>query len=406
MEETAVHLKQLLLMLFLGGCFGVLLSRTGFCTMGAVSDWVNMGDKGRIGAWFGAIWLTMFGVMIFQQLGFLSLQDTVTPYLSPRFRWLQQMVGGFLFGIGMALASGCLSKNLVRFGGGSLKSLLVLIVAALAAFLITRGGLYELLFKPWLAVAEVDLGARGIVSQELPFIVSAQFGLGFDPFVNRLTILVLLAAFFVWFMRKEWSALARPQNLIASVVLALLVLTGWILTGGLYGQLWQEEVAFLDQIPVGVGAQSLTFTAPLIETADFIVDGFSWLKVSPAMVAALGVVLGSLFFSLLSGLFHLESIRLNSDLFRHLTGGVLMGAGGVLALGCSIGQGLTGISTLAAGSFVAVTSMIFGAALTMRVQFYRLVYESEVSLFSALITALCDFHFFPQKFRRFPRFND
>jgi len=113
-----------------------------------------------------------------------------------------------------------------------------------------------------------------------------------------------------------------------------------------------------------------------------------------------GVVFGSLLWALLSRRFHFEWFASFRDFLNHCIGAVLMGLGGILAMGCTIGQAITGISTLAVGSFIAFGGIVLGSALTMKVQYYRMVYEGEASVLSALVTALVDFRLLPKGLRR------
>lgn len=113
-----------------------------------------------------------------------------------------------------------------------------------------------------------------------------------------------------------------------------------------------------------------------------------------------GVVLGSFLWALISRNFRFEWFASVRDFVNHFIGALLMGLGGVLALGCTIGQGITGISTLAIGSLIAFGGIVLGSALTMKVQYYRMVYEGEASGLAALITALVDLRLLPQSMRR------
>jgi len=117
------------------------------------------------------------------------------------------------------------------------------------------------------------------------------------------------------------------------------------------------------------------------------------------LVAVLGVILGSLVWSLISKSFRIEWFASTKDFITHIIGGILMGVGGVLALGCTIGQGITGVSTLSMGSIVALLSIIFGSALTMKIQYYKLIHEDDATFIKALVSSLVDFKLLPKKFR-------
>src|ERR1044071_6816420 len=142
--EFGVHQQVLLSVFALALPRGRPGQKTRFCTMGAVSDWVNMGDTGRMRSWVFAMAVALAGVVILEATGTISLSgETFPPYRSANFAWLRYLAGGRMFGIGMTLASGCGNRTLVRIGGGNVKSLTVLLVAAGCAYLMLWTPLYE-----------------------------------------------------------------------------------------------------------------------------------------------------------------------------------------------------------------------------------------------------------------------
>ena len=121
----------------LAAVFGFVANKTNFCTMGAVSDMLHMGSRGRLGAWFFAMGLAILGTQALHAAGLVDLAGAM--YLTPNFGWLGYIVGGIAFGVGMTLAAGCGQRNLVRFGGGNLKALVVLLVLGITAYTTVRG---------------------------------------------------------------------------------------------------------------------------------------------------------------------------------------------------------------------------------------------------------------------------
>src|SRR5688572_1050110 len=117
--------------------FGAVGNKTNFCTMGAVSDWVNMGDTSRLRMWLLAIAVALLGSSALEAAGLIDLSKSIYP--GPNFTWLSYIVGGFLFGVGMTLGSGCGSKTLIRVGAGNLKSLIVYVFLGIAAYMTLRG---------------------------------------------------------------------------------------------------------------------------------------------------------------------------------------------------------------------------------------------------------------------------
>ena len=132
--ESGIHLQVLLLVFGIALVLGAVCQKTHFCTLGAVSDWINMGDSGRMRSWVFAMAVALGGVAILEATGTISLSGEIfPPYRTANFAWLRYLIGGFLFGVGMTLGSGCSNKTLVRIGGGNVKSLAVLVAAALSA---------------------------------------------------------------------------------------------------------------------------------------------------------------------------------------------------------------------------------------------------------------------------------
>ena len=155
---------------------GAIVNKTNFCTMGAVSDWVNMGDTNRLRSWTLAILVALIGVTVLEASSYATVNSTLPPYRSAGFAWLRYIVGGIVFGIGMTLASGCGNKTLIRIGGGNLKSIVVLIIAGMFAFFMTKTSFYEILFHPWVSATTIDLASFNMSGQDLGAITAGLFG--------------------------------------------------------------------------------------------------------------------------------------------------------------------------------------------------------------------------------------
>lgn len=393
-EFTAFH--QVLLYAFAGAfVLGAVAHKTNFCTMGAVSDWVNMDNKGRLWAWFVAIAVAMLGTTALQIAGQIDVASTIPPYRSAGFAWLRYIVGGALFGVGMTLAGGCGNKTLINIGGGSLKSLLVLMIAGGFAFLMTKTAFYETLFHGWVNATTLDLSAYGIRSQALPDLL----GLTDAGAWQWLPGLLIASAVLTLALRNAQFRKHR-NHLTGGVTVGLVIVMAWYVTGGPLGREALEAIEWLDEKPLGVGVQSYTFINPMGETLYYLSAPGNTLLVTFGVVALPGVILGAALSAVLSGRFRLSWFTSRSDFLKHVVGAVLMGIGGVLAMGCSIGQGVTGVSTLALGSFLALGSIIFGAALTMKVQYYLMVYEDEASFVGAFLSSLVDMRLLPAGLRR------
>ena len=380
MEWEPVH-QIALLALLVGMVFGAVTSKTNFCTMGAVSDWVNIGSKDRLRAWFLAIGIAILASQTMHATGVINIDDAF--YLTPNFGWLGYLLGGFLFGIGMTLASGCGQRTLARVGSGNLKSLVVLMILGLTAYMTMRG-LLALFRVNVIEVSNINLAQSGIVDQGMGTLLAAATGLENIARVD-LVLAILLGGGLVIFAFASKTFRGSFDNVLAGITIGLLIPAGWYITG---------VVGFDDFEPMRF--ESLTFIGPTGESLMYLMT-FTGSVINFGIAAVFGVMLGSFFYAILSGRFHVETFTDHADMVRHIVGAVLMGFGGVLALGCTIGQGITGMSTLATGSLMALISIIFGCALTLKVEYYRL---DDMTFFGALRQSLGDMHLLPGKRQR------
>jgi hypothetical protein len=394
--EFTVHHMVLLLVLLVAMVLGAVMHKTRFCTMGGVSDWVNMDHKGRLGAWFFAIAIAAGGVLILEAAGVIAIQNktlgaSFPPYRTAQFAWLRYLLGGLLFGIGMTLAGGCGSRTIVRVGGGSLKSLTVLAVASIVAYFMLWTDLYQKAFLVWIAPTTLNLARWGIPSQELGSVV-AGIGGGLSAAVLHLVFGAALVALVSWRVLRQRDFRDDWNNVLGGAAVGVAVVAGWLITAGPLSDAWGEYALLASEPPIRVAPQSFTFISPMGDAVNFLLrPRFS--LVSFGLVSMVGVILGSLLYALAAGKFHLEWFGSAMDFVNHLVGAILLGIGGVLAMGCSIGQGITGVSTLALGSMIALAAMIFGAALTMKVQYYLL---GDAGFLRALYLAVADLRLLPK----------
>jgi uncharacterized membrane protein YedE/YeeE len=331
-----------------GLVFGGIVQRTNFCTMGGISDLVLMGDGRRFRAWLLAIAVAIIGTQALYFGGVIDIDKSI--YLTPNLGWLGAIVGGAMFGFGMTQTGGCASKTLVRLGGGNLKSLVAMVVLGIFAYMTLRG----LLALPRLQIetTNIDLTARGLHNQNLGEIVG--MALGIPAAYARAGVAALVALLFLVICFKDASFRRSPANITAGVVIGLTAIGGWLVTGVLA----KDE---FNPIPLS----SITFVAPAGDSLQYLMTYTgSTINFGVAMIG--GVVVGSFLMAIATGSFAIEHFTDRGDLTRHIGGAMLMGAGGVMALGCTIGQGITGMSTLALGSLIAWLSIIGGAYLGIR----------------------------------------
>ena len=368
--ELNIHTETLAAVFALSIALGALTSRTGFCTMGAVSDWINIGDLGRMRSWMLAIATAMAGLVGLESAGVVDLATTYPPYRSPQLAWLRYVVGGLMFGIGMTLASGCGNKTLVRIGGGNLKSLLVLAVGAVFAYLMIFTEFYASAFG-WMTDWTLALDAHGIESQALGAIVAGTVG-GDAMSLNRGLAWIVSGALALWaFASADFRR--NIDHVAGGIGFGLAVLAGWWLTAGPRAAAWKEWAEFADVVPSRVEAQSYTFVGPMADGARWLLDPGNTALLNFGLMALAGVVVGAFLHAMVARKFRIEWFRNTTDLVRHVIGAALMAGGGVLASGCSVGQGVTGVSTLALGSAIALLAIIAGSALTMKATMWWLM---------------------------------
>ncbi len=396
--EFTIHHQVLGLTFLIAVVLGAVANKTNFCTMGAVSDWVNIGDKGRMRAWLLAMAVALGGVLVLEWLGRLSLPgDTFPPYRTGNFAWLRYVLGGVMFGIGMTLGSGCGNKTCIRIGGGNIKSVLVLVVASFAAYLMLWGdikgeGFFDVVFNSWMGPTAIDLSRFGMQSQELGAMIAGLTG-GDAAQLHLVVGAIAVAALLVYiFMSADFRG--SFDNILAGIVVGLVVLAGWYVTGGPMGAAWKEYAELATDIPSRVNVQSYTFISPMGDGVRYLTQPGNFTLINFGIMALTGVIVGSFLYSIVAGKFRIEWFASGKDFAAHTVGGLLMGFGGVLSMGCTIGQAVTGVSTLALGSILTFVSIVFGAALTMKVQYYLL---DEQGFFGALRSALADLRLMPSK---------
>jgi len=363
-DLSALNTQVLSAAFLLSVIFGAITQRTHFCTMGAVSDVVNMGDWTRMRQWGLAMGVAMIGFAVMASTGLIDPAKTI--HASNHWLWLSALVGGSLFGFGMVLASGCGSKTLVRVGGGSLKSLVVLLVMGLAAFATLKG------ITAVLRVETVDqVAVEFSTIANLPYLAAAAWGI--NPAITGLVLgLALGGALVAWALTGP--EFCRAGNLVGGLGIGAIIVAMWWVSGHLGFVAEHPETLNEVFLTTNSGrAEAMSFVAPIAYTLDWLLFFSDKNKVLTfGVVSVIGVIAGSAVMALWSRTFRWEAFGGTEDVANHLAGAVLMGVGGVTAMGCTIGQGLTGVSTLSATSFVALAAIVAGAVAAFKYQIWRL----------------------------------
>ncbi|MFZ6646723.1 YeeE/YedE family protein [Undibacterium sp. TJN25] len=348
---------------FLGAAFGAIAQRSQFCTMGAVADIVSMGDWVRMRQWLLAIAVAILGTNLLAYMGYIDLSKAI--YTAPRLTWLSHIVGGALFGFGMVMTSGCGSKTLVRIGGGNLKSLIVFIVIGLSAFMTLKG----VLALPRVNLLE-PVSTTLTSGQDLPSLLAPMLG---DKHSLQLLLSGAISLALAVFVLASPS-FRSLENILVGCAIGLIIVAAWYVSGHI-GYV-AEDPNTLQEAFVGTNSgkmESFSFVAPFAYTIDLLIFWTDKSKaVSFGIAAAMGVIAGSFAYAVATRKFRLEGFGGVGDVSNHLVGAMLMGFGGVTALGCTVGQGLSGLSTLAVGSIITFASIIAGCVASLKYQAWRL----------------------------------
>jgi len=320
--------------LAIGLIFGACGQATGFCLNRGLKEYWSGPDGYKLHAFALALAVALCGTQALASAGWVDLQKSL--YMMPVYSWLLMPAGGLLFGYGMGLANGCGARALVLLGQGNLRSLVVLLCLGIAAYMTLTG-----LFGP----LRVALAGQTSVS---PPVLSVPAGWPRNIALWGGTVALVLFA-----LRKRASG-RRAVDLSGGAVIGLLVVAGWFATGALGNDDFEP-------LPV----VSLTFVAPIGDAIQYamIATGMS-LRFGITVVA--GVVAGAFLSALLRRRCRLEGFESPQQMLRYMAGGALMGIGGALAFGCSIGQGLTGLSTLSYSSMISALAIVIGAHLSWK----------------------------------------
>jgi uncharacterized membrane protein YedE/YeeE len=326
----------------LGGILLGLAARLGrFCTLGAIEDLLYGGSDLRIRMWGIAIGIAIIGS--FALIGTGSLEAETSFYFSIRWMPLASILGGLMFGYGMALSGNCGYGAIARLGGGDLRSFVIVLVMGVSAYVVLAGPLAPL--RNW-AFPQIDV--TNPVPPGIAHYAGAWLGLSPVPIGITIGVLMMVAALWSREMRSD------IQSIFWSAVVGLAIVSGWA------GSQWVASNGF-----DGLQVVSHSFSAPVGETILFAMNG-SVRPLSFAVGSVAGVWVGAFIGSMIRGHFRWEACEDPRELRRQIVGAMIMGAGAVLAIGCTVGQGLTAFSLLAISAPVTFIAIFAGAALGLR----------------------------------------
>lgn len=331
------------LMAFAGLFGGILLglaARLGrFCTLGAIEDLYYGATSVRFAMWGIALGVAIIGSFAMSAAGLLTLGDTL--YLSMAWNPFASIVGGLMFGYGMALAGNCGYGALARMGCGDLRSFIIVVVMGVSAYVALGGPLSALRLAIFpTSEATTPSGYAHLLASYLPFDLHL-IGISLGVIVICVTLI-------------HKGLRASPASIAWGVVVGVAILSGWA------GTQWVTANGFDRSIII-----SHTFTAPVGETLLYVMTS-SGNTISFGTGSVVGVVLGSLIGCLIKGHLRWEACEDPRELRRQMAGGALMGIGAVIAIGCSVGQGLSAFSVLAFGAPVTLACIVLGAVIGLR----------------------------------------
>src|SRR5262245_6116980 len=333
----------LLAALVIGLIFRSVGLLSGFCMMSSMRGWLAEGDGRLVRTYALAMGTAIAASQVLAAVGLVDLNKSI--YLQPSFSAPVLFLGGLLFGYGMVMSNGCGSRALVLLGRGNLRSLVVVIILAIFAQMTLKG-----LIAP-ARIAMVGASQTTAATNSLPALLAS---LGLSAVAARMIAASALAAALIIFAFAYAPFRQSLLQIASGFIMGFLVTAGWCATSYLGAD---------DFNPVPV--TSLTFIAPIADALQYLMLS-TGSTLNFGIVTVFAVFAGSLVTALATGRFHLEGYQSPRHMLRSAGGAALMGAGGVMAFGCSIGQGLTGLSTLSLASFIAVAGILIGTAAGLR----------------------------------------
>lgn len=339
--------------LLIGLCFGAVARLSGFCLRSAVLELLENRASHQSIAWCAALFAAIGGTQTLVLLGVIDLSETI--YLAGTTALPVITIGGILFGSGMMLTRGCGGRHLVLAAGGNLRSWIVLLVLGLSAYITMRG----LLAEPRVWLEGVAAHSFAVGSAGLPAVASAEIGIPLlSSHLSFLLVIIAVLAFLGW----------KVSHFVGGRAFAS-VLTG-LIVGGLVPAAWYiSGVVAFDEFdptaPVG-----LTYTSPVANSLQYLMT-YTGASADFGIAVVGGTLFGAVAIVGLRRDFRLEAFETPAQLLRYMAGAAMMGIGGVMTLGCSIGAGLTGVSTLSLVSVISFVSILFGAVCTHVLQIRR-----------------------------------
>ena len=334
--------------LMIGLAFGAVTRWSDFCALGALADISIYGDFRRLRCWLLAIVTAVGGTHAFHWAGVIDIYDSI--YLGSNLGWFGAILGGLIFGYGTVMARGCGGRSLIRAAGGDLRSLVSLLALGIFAYMTLRG--LTGAAREWMeGGSNLDLAHWQLQSQGIPEFIARVLGVQSEPVRIGLSLIVIAGG--VWYCFEDKAFRSSPKHVIAGLAIGAMVTLGWMATGVL---------GFDEFEPVAL--TSLSFVRPVGDGLQYLMT-FTGATISFGVAVIAGIILGGFAVATANRTFRIDGFKNAREMSDYMTGGALMGVGGVMALGCTIGQGVTGIATLSLGSLLAVGGIVAGGAVAI-----------------------------------------
>ncbi|AWL97039.1 YeeE/YedE family protein [Bradyrhizobium ottawaense] len=322
-----------------GAVLGVAGRAGRFCTLAMLEDAFFGSDFRRLKSFALAAAVALLATQALAAFGIVDLSRSI--YLTASIGLGGAIIGGLMFGVGMALVGTCGFGTLVRVGGGDLRAIVVFLVLGLSALATMRGitGMLRLMLIEPLSVRLPEGSTQTLTSL-----------LGAGSAMRAILVVAISAALAFWAL-ADGRLIRSPRLLASGLAVGAAIAFGWFATG------WLADDEF---DPARVS--SLSFVAPLGDAILYVAT-FSGARLNFGIGSVAGVVAGSFAAAMLARGFRWEACDDARELKRHMIGALLMGIGGIMSMGCTIGQGLSALSTLAVSAPVTMLAIACGARL-------------------------------------------
>lgn len=335
MEELEIYEVVNIMAFVVGLLFGAISQRSQFCFGGSIKDYIKNGSSKRAASIVMAMITSI--VATYFITGYFDIDLSSTPYLKENINYFTVILGGILFGVGMIIADGCTARHMVKFSSGDIYSIVTLLFIAIAAFA-TIKGVFNPIFMP-------------LIQNSLLLEVSSNIS---NFIMNIYFILAILVAILYFLVRDDFKKLFFLYD---GVLIGILVGVMWYITGFIGADSFDRTISL----------GSLSFIYSSGETLETITK-YNLVDLKYSVVLILGIFVGAFLMSIFTKQKTTScsiSKREDKKLQSKIIGGLMMGVGGVLAIGCTMGQGLTGLSTLSFSSLIAISSIMISAYFTI-----------------------------------------